>query len=276
MKKITLLFIFISVVAFAQKKDKLKGSKKVSLELREVGEFETLEVADDLKVFLVKADKCSIEIEADDNLHEALGVTLSGKTLQLSMSKKITGYKKFQVRINYTNNFKTVISKNDCEVTALATIELDEITFKSYNDSKLYINAKTKSFTLRADDDSKSELNVKSDNTFLELSKKAYTKALVSSGNLKVDLYQKTEAEVEGDANEMKLRLDNNANFTGKKLTAKTMDLSIEGYSNAKVNVSQNLSITSTGNSEIELYGDQKIDMKKFTDNSKLTKKPTR
>ncbi|MBC7641777.1 MAG: DUF2807 domain-containing protein [Flavobacterium sp.] len=276
MKKITVLFLLLSIVSFAQKKEKVKGSKKVSLEVREVGEFEAVEIADDLQVFLVKGDKCSIEIEADDNIHDALGVNLLGKTLQLNMAKSLGSYKKFQVRINYTSNFKTVVSRNESVITALATIDLDEITFKSFDESKLFLNVKTKNFTLRADDKSKSELNIKSENTILELSKSALTKSLISSGNLKVDLYQKSEAELEGDANEMKLRLDNNTNFVGKKLVAKTMDLSIEGYSNSKINVSQNLSILSSGNAEIELYGDQKIDMKKFVDNSKLTKKPTR
>lgn len=268
--------MLLPLITFAQKKEKIKGSKKVSLELREIAQFETLEVDDDLKIFLVKADKCSLEIEADDNLHDALGITVSGNTLHLNMIKKITGYKKFQVRINYNNNFKTVISRNDAVVTALATIELDDITFKSFGDSKLLINAKTKNFTLRADDDSESELNVKAETTTLELSKKASSKSLISSGNLKVDLYQKANCELEGDINDMKMRMDNNTNFVGNKLNAKTMDLSIEGYSNAKINVSQNLSLSSTGNAEVELYGDQKIDLKKFTDNSKLTKKPTR
>ena len=277
MKKITLFVcLCLSIATFAQKKEKVKGSKKVTLEVKDVGTFDAIEVADDLKVFLVKGDKCSIEIEADDNIHDALGVNLSGKTLQLNMIKNLGSHKKFQVRVNYTNDFKSVIAKNESEITALATIELDEVTFKSFDESKLMLNAKTKNFVLKADDKSKSELNVKSENTTLEISKSAATKALISSANLKVDLYQKSEAELEGDANEMKLRMDNNTNFTGKKLVAKTMDLQIESYANCNVNVSQNLSITSSGNAEIELYGDQKIDMKKFTDNSKLTKKPTR
>ncbi len=276
MKKITLFVLIVSFVSFAQKKEKLKGSKKVTLELREVGEFEAVEITDDLQIFLVKSDKCSIEIEADDNLHEALGVNLAGKILQLNKAKNIGSFKKFQIRINYTNNFKTVTSRKESVINALATIDLDEITFKAFDESKLNLNVKTRNFILRADDKTKSELNIKSNNTTLELSKNAYLKALVSSGELKIDLYQKAETEIEGDTNEMKVRMDNNTKLTGNKLAAKTMDLSIEGYSNAKINVTQNLSINSSGNSEIELFGDQKIDMKKFVDNSKLTKKPTR
>ena len=95
MKKITVLFLLLSIVSVAQKKEKVKGSKKVSLEVREVGEFEAIEISDDLQVFLVKGDKCSIEIEADDNIHDALGVILSGKTLQLNMAKNLGSYKKF-------------------------------------------------------------------------------------------------------------------------------------------------------------------------------------
>ena len=47
MKKIILLLVLLPFLSLAQKKDKVKGSKKVSLELREIGEFETLEEFND-------------------------------------------------------------------------------------------------------------------------------------------------------------------------------------------------------------------------------------
>lgn len=122
-------------------------------------------------------------------------------------------------------------------------------------------------------DKSKAELNSKSESVTLELSKNAELKALVATQNLKADLYQKTEASIEGDAATAKIRLDNNANLTAKKLTVGELELIAESYTNANVNASKNIKITATGKSEIQLFGNPKIEMVNFTDNAILYKK---
>jgi Putative auto-transporter adhesin, head GIN domain len=275
MKKTTILFAFllVSVTSFSQKKEKIKGSKVVTIEQKKTGAFENLEIADDLEVMIIKGEKSSIEIEADDNIHQALGFVLNGKTLRLSMDKNIGSYKKFNIRITYTDTLKTVTTKNDAVINALQDISLEDVTFKSFDSSKLFLNVKSKKFTLLANDKSRSELNVKSDDAIFELSKDAQTKSIIKSGNLKFDLYQDAKATIEGDVLEMKLRLDNSSEFKGKKLVAKKMELIAEISSSCEVNVSESMSIECSGKSEIDLYGNQKIDLRKFVDTSRLTKR---
>jgi hypothetical protein len=276
MKKILLLFVLIlsTTLVFSQKKDKVKGSKIVTMEQKDVGEFDMLEVADELEVFLVKGEKCGIEIEADDNLHDAIGIDLSGTTLRLSLVRKISSYKKFSIRVNYTEKFKMVTGRNDSKITALADIVLDDITFKLSENCKFFGNVKSKVFMLEANDKSKTELNIKTDKTTLKLSKNSVIKGLVSSTELNVDLYQKAEASLEGDAGDMKVRLDNDSKLTAKKLVAKNLDLTTEDSSECQVNCSTQLIIDASGKSEIDLFGDQKIEMKRFADSAVLSKKP--
>jgi hypothetical protein len=86
MKKSILLvaLVLISSLAFSQKKEKVKGSKIVTTEIKKIENFEALEVLDNLEVFLVKGTECGLEIEADDNLHDAIDIVLNGSTLKLS------------------------------------------------------------------------------------------------------------------------------------------------------------------------------------------------
>ena len=278
MKKIILLIVLVFATSFAysQKKEKIKGSKIVTSKIKKIESFTTLEVADNLEIFLVKGNEFGIEIEADDNLHEAIDATLSGSTLRLSTLKDISSYKKLSIRVTYTNDFKQVISRNEAVVSAIASIELDDITFKSYDFSKLYLNSNSKNFTLMMDDKSKAELNDKGENAVINLSKNASLKALVTATNLTLDLYQKSDALVNGDVAQLKVRLDNNANLEAKGLTAINAELTCEAYSSVSLLVQGALSIDASGKSEIKLYGDQKIDMKRFVDNAVLTKKPTK
>jgi len=278
MKNTTLVLslLILSFSGFSQEKEKIKGSKIVTVEQKETKEFENLEVQGNLEIFLVKGDKCGIEIEADDNLHDVVSINLNGGTLQLYNNKDVTSAKKFSVRITYTSDFKMVIAKNKTNITALAEINLDEFTFKSFDESKIFAYAKIKNFTLMANDKSKVELNLKSEQATIELSKNAHLKALIASGQVVLDMYQKTTATVEGDINNLKLRQDNNSVFTGKNLNAKNADITTEGYTECSITVSAKATIAASGKSEIQLYGTQKIEMKNFADSAILYKKPVK
>jgi hypothetical protein len=277
MKKIIFFsLLLISSFAFSQKKEKVKGSKIVTTEIKKIENFEALEVADNVEVFLIKGNECGLEIEADDNLHDAIDAVITGSTLRLSTLKNAFGYKKLSVRVTYTDEFKMVVLRNEASVTALAEVELDNITFKTFDSSKLFINSKSKNMSLYMDDKSKAELNSKAENTIVNLTKNTSLKALITSTNMTFDMYQKSEATVNGDVETAKFRLDNNANLTGKTLSVKNADLTCEAYTNVSINVKSSIAIDASGKSEIQLYGDQKIDMKRFIDSAVLIKKPTK
>ncbi|GEC79287.1 GIN domain-containing protein [Flavobacterium aquatile] len=278
MKKSIFLFtlLFITSLAFAQKKEKVKGSKIVTTEIKKIEDFTSLEVLDNVEVILTKGTECGLEIEADDNLHEAIDIVLNGSTLRISTLKNAFGFKKLSIRITYKDDFTAVTTRNEATVTALSEIELDAITFKTYDSSKLFVNSKSTEFTLIMDDKSRAELNSKAEKTIVTLSKSAKLKALVTSNDLTFDMYQKSESEIEGEVEHLKLRLDNNAKFIGKKLTSRNTEALTESYTNASLNVTENLILEASGKSEVEVYGDQKIELKRFVDNAALMKKPTK
>jgi len=277
MKKIILLVLLLSSLNnFAQKKEKVKGSKIVTMEQKEVASFKSIEVEDNLEVFLVKGTECGLEIEADDNLHEFIDFKLSGSNLRVTTTKELSSFKKLSVRITYTDGLDMVIAKNETNVTALSDVDLEIITFKSYDFAKLYLNAKCKNFTLMANDKSKIELNLKSDKATIDVSKSAQVKALIASTDLIFDMYQKSNATIEGDVTNLKLRLDNNSDFVGSKLTAVNAQIFAEGYANGKINIKTNVAIDIAGKSEIQLYGEPKIEIKRFADSATLMKKPTK
>lgn len=278
MKKLAclILLLFATSITFAQKKEKIKGSKIVTVETKSVESFEALEVADDIEVFLIKGTECGLEIEADDNLHEAIQIQISGNILKLSATKSIISAKKFSVKVTYSDAFKSVTARNDSKVNALTDLEVETIEFKTFDAAKLFLNVKSTNFGLVMDDKSKAELNLKSENSKITLSKNATIKSLIRSTDLTFDMYQKSDAIIEGDCSTIKLRLDNNANFVGKKLVVKTADLTTEGYTNASLQVDNSIVIDAVGKSEIELYGNQKIEIKQLNDSAVLRKKPAK
>jgi hypothetical protein len=268
-----LLVLLCTTLSFGQKRERIKGTKIVTVAQKEIGEFETLEVEDNFEIFLVKGTKSGIEIEADDNLHSSINIGLNRTALRLTTAKEVSGFKKFSVKVTYTDKFKMVIAKHEANVTAISDLDLENFTFKAFDYAKIFANVKAKSFTLMANDKSKVELNLKSDNAIIELSKSAYLKALVAAPKFKLDLYQKSIAIVEGDVSEFTLRVDNFSNFTGKNLIAKNAEIITEGHTVCSVNVVTQAIVEASGESEIHFYGDAKIELKKFAENTVIMKK---
>ncbi|WP_338408612.1 DUF2807 domain-containing protein [uncultured Flavobacterium sp.] len=278
MKKYTslLLILLISTVALAQKKEKVKGSKIVTIEQKKINNFDALEVGDNIEVFLDRGEKSELKIEADDNLQSIIVIDSSSNTLRINTSKEAINYKKLIVRITYTKDLNLVISKNESVINAIQEIQLDDITFKTFDNSKLNLNVNSRNFILYSDGKSKTELNLKSENATIELSKNASLKALINAIDLKCDLYQKSKANLEGDVTNAIIRLDNNADFTANNLVLKNAELIAESFSSGSVNVNRNLNIDVSGNSEIKIYGNPKIEIKRFIDSAILIKKPTK
>ena len=275
MKNILFILLALTFSTFSngQKKEKLKGSKIVTIEKKEVHDFDGLEVQDGLEISLIKGDKNGVELEADDNLQNAIGLTFNGSILIISSLQEISSFKKFNIRVTYTDSFRTLISKDKSKIKALEEIKLDNINFKSYGNSKMFLNLSVKTFSAEASDKSEIQMNAKAEKASLILSENATLKALVAATEIKCDLYQKAAATIEGDVIDMKVRVENNTTYNAKKLTAQNLDLSIEGYANANVFVEKSLILNAIGTTETELYGNPKIEIKQFSDSAILYKK---
>lgn len=276
MKKSTalLLLLFVTTLTFAQKREKIKGSKIVTTSIKEVGSFDALEVDDNLEVYLEQGEKNEIKIEADDNLHDIVGMDLREKTLRLYTNKESTIFKKLSVKVTYTKSLNKVITKNEAIVYAIQELQLDDITMNCVDYSKLFLNVNAKKFTLIADDKSRTELNLKAEDGNLQLSKNALVKTLVSAIKFKCDLYQKATATIEGIAEKATIRLDNNSVFTGTKFTLKDANVTAEGSAVATILADTTITIAAGDKSEISLFGDPKIELTRFSEEAKLIKKP--
>ena len=268
---VVVAFLMVTLT-FAQKKEKIKGSKIVTVTVKDIETFDAIDIADNLEVFLVKSDKNSVEIEADDNLHDAIIFEILGSTLKFYTTKDVIRAKKFSVRINYTNDLKMIVVKNDAILNALADLNLDSITIKNFDNSKSYLNVKSTFFSLILNDKAEAELNIKAEKTNLELSTNSSLKALIASPEFKLDMYQKARAEIEGDATKAAIRLDNNTSLKAKKFAVSEMDMVAEMYSYCEINVIDKVSISATGKSKIELLGDAKVELPVFRNNANLQK----
>ena len=268
-----IILLLSTTLVFSQKAEKIKGSKVVTSSIQQVKPFTMIEVEDNIEIYLEKGTKSEIKIEADDNLHDVISLKVENNILIISTSKEIQGFKKLSVKVTYTNDLNLITTKDESVITAIQEIILDTITFKSLDKSKLFLNVNAGNFNLLADDKSKIELNLKSETSFVELSKNSTLKALINNAELKCDLYQKSSAIIEGDSDNSIIRIDNLAELNASKFNSKTSDLTIEGKASCSLLVENNLTLDANDNTEINVYGNPKIEIRKFSGEAKLLKK---
>ncbi|MCF6141521.1 DUF2807 domain-containing protein [Flavobacterium sp. K77] len=272
-KYAALLLLLCFTIATAQKKEKIKGSKIVTVENRTIADFERLEIEDNLEINLERGEKADLKIEADENLQDGIKVEERDGTLRIYTTKNATSYKKLLVRLSYTGALRQITAKGEAKVTAIQELLLPSIKLDATDNVALFMNINASNFEYKANDKVKAELNIKSENCRLELSKNATVKALINATDLQIDQYQKSEAKIEGDATTATIRLDNNATLTANKLTLKNVTLVAEGYTTSAVNASSTITISASTKAEVQLIGNPKIELKQFSDEAKLIKK---
>jgi len=276
MKKILLILLLMIVatpIATAQSAEKIKGDRNVTIKQTYIDDFHSIVVDGDFSIEVVYNSKPSVNVEADDNLHEVIQFNVVDGVLTFVETIRISSKKKLNITVNYSDGLHTIETRGDGEIRSLTSMELGDVTLTTADNSRAYLNINAKTITYKASGKSKTRLNLTADTTKIELSDNSKLDALIYSKVADFDLYQRSDAVIEGTANSSVIRLDNSTNFNGPKFDVKTADTSIEGSSDLTIAAIDQISIAASGNSEIYLFGSPAITITKFEDTAKLQKK---
>lgn len=253
--------------------EKIKGDRNVTVRQTYIDDFETIVVDGDFDVEIVYNSKPSVNVEADDNLHEVIQFEVIDGTLKFAQTMKITSKKKLQITVNYGDALQNIDVRGDGEIRSLTSMELGNATLTTSENSRAYLNIRAKNFIYKSSGKSKTRLNLTADSTKVELSDNTKLDALINSKIADFDMYQRSDAAIEGSATNSVIRLDNSTNFNSAKFDVKIIDAMLEDNSDLTITATESISIAASGDSEIYLYGNPAITISKFDGTSKLQKK---
>lgn len=276
MKKSLLLLLMTLVcspVLMSQALEKIKGDRNVTIKQTYIDDFDHIIVDGDLSVEIVYNSKPSVEIEADDNLHEVIQFNVVDGILKFEETMNITSKKKLQITVNYGDGLKHIEVMGDGEIRSLTSMELGASTLITKDNSRAYLNINATNFDYKSYGKSKTRLNLSADSVKVELSDYSKLDALINSKIANFDLYQRSDAVVEGNADTSIMRLDSSSNITGEKFDVKRVDALLEGNSDLTISAMESIKLAVSGDSEVYLYGSPTITISKFEDSAKLQKK---
>lgn len=274
MKKILLILVLMIVASptiLAQ--EKIKGDRNVTIKQTYLDKFNTIIVGGDLSIEIVYNSKPSVNVEADDNLHDVIQFDVVDGVLTFVQTMRITSKKKLNITVNYGDALQHIETRGDGEIRSLTSMELGDATLTTSDDSRAYLNIRAKTFLYKSSGKSKTRLNLTADSTKIELSDNSKLDALINSKVSDFDLYLRSDAVIEGSSNSSIIRLDNSTNFNSPKFSVKNVDAALEDNSDLTITANESITIASSGDSEIYLFGSPAITITKFDDTSKLQKK---
>jgi hypothetical protein len=273
-KPIFLLLAFcLQIGLTAQTTEKIKGSREVTIKQTYVDEFHTISVGDEFQIDLIFNSKPSVEIEADDNLHEVIEFEVVDGILSFKELKNITSKKALKITVNYANSLNRIEVRNAAEIRSLTSMELNKAQLYVQDNARAYLNIKATELDFKAGGKSKVRLNVTSDKSMIELSDDSKLDAFIKSSQADFILYQRTDATIEGEAAISNISVDNSSNFLGNNFSVNNCTLKIEGSADATLEVIDQFTIDASGNTETFLYGNPKITVNSFSGSAKLQKR---
>lgn len=198
----------------------IEGDGNVVTREREVGSFDRLSVASGINVYITQGETESLEVKADENLHDVIMTEVSGGKLRIWTEYNIRKARAKEVHLVYRELSSLKISSaGDVYGTGPMQAGDIEISLSSAGDLLLELNA---------------------DHVDLSIS---------SSG----------DAKLSGTANVLNASLSSAGDLDAFDLEAKKCKVRVSSAGNARVNASEELDMASSSAGDIYYKGDAKI-----------------
>lgn len=275
MKKILIFLFAIGLCSFsyAQKKPKVKGNKEVTQVIRQIPEdFNALEIDDGLKINISQGFENGYVLDVDSNLVDVLQFFVVDSVLKVYTTNNIVSSKKLEITMT-VKGLEHLILKNDAEVIGEGSFNSERFYVSGYNSSRMDLDIRADDVTVTLHRNAGGKLKVTSENTTFIMNDRTDLKAYVVCDNIRVTVNNSADLDLDGDAEYAAFNLKQSSTLNARNMRVSTVDLYTSNKSDVYVNATKNLEVYAKGNSNVYVYGNPKLEIKGFTDKSKIIKR---
>ncbi len=266
------LFLMLVSVSYAQKLQKIKGSKIVNLTEISLDSVNSIELYKGINLILKKGEEPKFTIFADDNLHHVVDLDLNDGKLSLSLLKRITSKKKFELTL-YLKDLNSIILNDDSTLTNLDFFDVDELNIELNNKAELTCLFNGEMIVFEANDSSKSESNLKAKTINYNLQDRVRIKGISNADITKIIAGGKSSITISGKSEETFITATQSSILKLNNLINKITEVMVEDKSNIFINTTEDLTISAKGDAKVYIYGNSEIDLIDFKDKATLIKK---
>lgn len=271
--KLLILLLSIALVPFSNAQ-KLKGDKNVTLEHRELDDFTSVVIKNNLKVFLEESPDSKVRVETDENLQTAVETRVVNDVLEVYLSQSIRSKKALNIYIGISDQVQKIEINDNANVFGKEDIHTGAIELITEDNSSLEMKLVSSDVTLTGKDRSDMKLTIKAENTIgVNLERNANVFIQCSAYKVDAKLADSSTLKPIGNCQELIVDANTNVSMKGKDLLTEYAAVVAIDRSNVFVNVAKELIISAENMAEIYVYDNPKIFIEKFSDKSSLYKK---
>lgn len=274
MKKITLLLVFIPLLAFAQlsSEKKIKGNKIVELKTHKIEEFTSIEINNSFEVTLVIKSSPTVTIDADSNLHEHISIDVVDGKLTISTDKVFPRYKRLFIEVGANEKLSHIRAKGKSELIVKNVLAPEKLNVEAYENAKIELKYNTEDASFFAKDKSELKINGTGEILNINLQDSGEIKADVSCTNFSASQNIKSKLKIKGKANQSIIQISDDSYLDSADFVSKITVLSASGDSESFINVADKLTLQASGKTTTNLLGEPIIDLKTFKEEATLHK----
>ena len=272
MKKIILLTISLFCITASAQKAKIKGDKNVITDDRSFGYFTKLEVNDKITLTLRQSKATKLVIEADENLHDVIDSDFENGALVLSLNKRITSSKRFNLTL-FVDDLDFIELNDGSELIGGEEFKFFDIEVVLNDKSEINIQFETQSLSLQTNEKSRGEFTVKADSVSIIMNESSRIKNTIFAEKVYINNTGNSAGEFVGKTTSLILKADDNATFKGVELTSFDVFVEASNSSNIFVNAKNTLNIKAKDKSKIYIFNSPVIEINTFEDTASIYKR---
>lgn len=215
-----LMFLSISAISSAQFWESVRGNHNVVTKERKTGSFSGIRVSSGIDVYLKQGNSISVEVEADENLHEYILTEVKNGVLNV-----------------YVDN----ISIRDAERKRV------NVTMKEIN-----------SVSTSSAGDVVGDTPIKAENLELSASSAGNISLEVTAKEINIDISSSGDITISGEADILDANLSSAGDLNAYKLKVREADISVSSAGDADVNVTEKLNARASSAGDINYMGEPK------------------
>lgn len=270
-KLAVIILLFATINNFAQ--EKLKGNKIVTTEDRAISDFTTIEVIDNVNVFLIYNENQSVAVEADSNLQANLLTEVNNGVLTIRTNEIIGRSKALNIHLKVNKNLQVINAYNNAKVSSDNTLKIDNLIIGSFDNASIDLKINSLTTEIHGVNSSKLNFEILSETVIIRLEETTGLKGTIDTQEIEIINSGKTALQLKGTTDLMEMECSGNSSFKGKDFVVKQAKITANNSASLFVQVTENLELFSNNSSELHLYANPDIVIHEFFDKALIRKR---
>lgn len=272
MYKIALVLALFTTAAISSQ-EKLKGNKEITSENRNISNFSSIEVIDNLDVHLIFSENQSVTVGTDSNLQDAVFTEVSNDVLTIKLNAKIIRKKELKVTVRVNSDLKNIFSYNNSRVFSKNSLNIDSLNISTFDNSNINLKLNSKLVTINAKKTSDLKFEILSDHLVIRNEESASIDGNVNTNTIEATTLDRSNLHLNGHTQSLNLEAIGNSSFKGKDLETTTTLVNASNNSKAQIHCIKSIDISTKNSAEIFIYANPVITITEFFDKSSIHKK---